>query len=230
MKKVMVKALVVLLTLATPGIAKDDPFSAVTSFDGSVTGIGNNGSLYVQADGEIKEINLAGVIIPGTSLSEDATDYRKKSVEFIKKYILTQQVSVDLPAQKKNAGKAPAGYVRRKSDGILVNFAVVRMGFGHADKNGSYPLKRNLTYAENEARREGLGLWGRSIKEISKTGQKIKKRETNIDSDTVVYLTTADKKYHRDYCSQLQKGRYPVKLEKAKKAGYKPCNICHPPE
>jgi hypothetical protein len=44
-----------------------------------------------------------------------------------------------------------------------------------------------------------------------------------------VYVTRTGKKYHREGCRYLVRGKVPMTLKEAKAKGYAPCKVCHPP-
>jgi micrococcal nuclease len=48
-------------------------------------------------------------------------------------------------------------------------------------------------------------------------------------ADSIVYVTTSGKKYHRETCSSLRRSKLALTLEEAAGAGYEPCNMCKPP-
>jgi competence protein ComEC len=49
-------------------------------------------------------------------------------------------------------------------------------------------------------------------------------------SDVTVYITDSGEKYHVDGCRYLKKSKHGIALADAKKQGYEPCSVCHPPE
>jgi hypothetical protein len=50
------------------------------------------------------------------------------------------------------------------------------------------------------------------------------------DEDVTVYVTKTGKKYHKEGCQHLRRGRIPSKLNTAKTSGYTPCSRCKPPK
>lgn len=48
--------------------------------------------------------------------------------------------------------------------------------------------------------------------------------------EATVYVTRTGKRYHRDGCRYLSHSRMPMSLSDAKKSGYTPCQVCHPPQ
>lgn len=80
----------------------------------------------------------------------------------------------------------------------------------------------------------------REIEEVSRldvvnnitlrSGKKQSGISTGEDQDTVVYITKAGKKYHREYCGSLKKSKIRISLGKAKQMGYTACLNCRPPQ
>ena len=49
-------------------------------------------------------------------------------------------------------------------------------------------------------------------------------------SSVTVYITNTGKRYHKGSCRWLAWSKHAISLSKAKKAGYTPCKVCHPPK
>ncbi|MBW3576767.1 MAG: thermonuclease family protein [Actinobacteria bacterium] len=91
----------------------------------------------VECYGREATAHLAGLVPPGTA------------------------VRVEFDVQQRDRYGRPLGHVRRASDGLLVNLAMVRDGYAQVDT-----VPPNVTYAgelltaQRDAREAGRGLWG----------------------------------------------------------------------
>ena len=54
------------------------------------------------------------------------------------------------------------------------------------------------------------------------------KKDKALEKNPVVFITQADKKFHKEDC-KLLKDKVKIKLSQAKEKGYKPCAVCFPP-
>jgi len=194
---------------------------------GKVIRVLDGKTLLVMLAGKKTKIHLHGVDTPAEVNPSRESFYHKKAVRFLKRFVKGQQIMVDmLDLLPDRRGSHPA-YIYRLSDHLFVNYAIIRLGFAHAHTQTPYKFKRLFQYGEREAREEGVGLWGilpPEKREISSQLQPSGK----LTAEATVYLTIADKKYHRDYCRKLRHSRYPVSLKQAEEAGYTPCELCFP--
>lgn len=93
-----------------------------------------------------------------------------------------------------------------------------------------------LASAQNDARRNNLGLWVDARKVAPwdyRNGQRVETAvpmnvESTRETDTVVYITDTGEKYHKKTCRTCKDSCIPIPLSRAKSA-YGPCGICRPP-
>ncbi|MBN1595166.1 thermonuclease family protein, partial [candidate division FCPU426 bacterium] len=185
-------------------------------------------ALLVALQGREITVQLQGVRTPAEANPLREKEYHQRAIRFLERFALDQEVLLSLkePSAEQKGGRE--AYVYRAADHQLINYAIIRMGFGHAQVQEAYRYKRLFIQGENEAREEGVGLWGMVLPKERRMLPAALPPES-YPASTVVYLTIEDKKYHRDYCRQLQRSRYPMALGKARAAGYKPCALCFPP-
>jgi endonuclease YncB( thermonuclease family) len=172
-------------------------------------------------------VHLEGVTTPAELNPAREAYYHNKAIRFLKRFIQGKQVSVEFVERPVDALGCKAVYLYRVSDNLFVNFSTIHMGFGHARLDAEYEYKRLFRYGERQAREAGVGLWGVAPPE-KRSVPKTELKNGGLSGHAGIYLTGSDKKYHRDYCHQLRESRYPMKLDRARQAGYVACEFCLP--
>ncbi|MCD4812283.1 hypothetical protein K8S19_01105 [bacterium] len=193
----------------------------------SVTGIVSGNQIEIEMENTSQLVQLHGVASPADVNPLREGIFHQSAVTFLEKFIMAQDVRVAFVG-KAEGDAVREGYLYRETDRLFVNYTIIRLGFGHAELSRPYRYQRLFRNGEREARLEGVGLWGMKPPKKRELKGRSGDLQAGLHDDDTVYLTLLDKKYHRDYCTQLRQGRFPVRFYRARQAGYTPCTLCMP--
>ena len=52
--------------------------------------------------------------------------------------------------------------------------------------------------------------------------------QSELTTDTIVYVTDTGEKYHKDDCRYLKESKTSISISEAIRQGYEPCKVCKP--
>jgi endonuclease YncB( thermonuclease family) len=172
---------VLLSVLALLLLASRPPASAWET--GRVVDVADGDTLFVRIGNSVRTVRLIGIDAPEKShprrgrefLADEATQHlatlcRGKIVRLerdredldrhgrLLRYVFLSE-SPETPSPLRRGEPAPGGKLSRPEDEVLVNLEMVRRGYARTIRR--FPFSRAAAFleAEDEARREGRGLW-----------------------------------------------------------------------
>lgn len=190
---------------------QDGPYEVERVVDGD--------TLVINIDGVSEKVRLIGVDTP-ESVHPDSSknvEYGKVASEYTKNTLENKSVTLELDVQERDKYGRLLAYIY--SDGEMFNLKLIREG--HA-KVATFPpnvkYTEDFTAAQEEARKEGIGLWSYV-------------EGTYVAEGYVGNKNT--KKFHENSCSSVtaMKPENIVEFqsrEEAVSGGYEPCGKCNP--
>ena len=153
---------------------------------------------------------LAGV---NASEIKEEEFYSKEAQQFLINLLTNESFWVEEISSLERYGRHLV-CLYRIPDGLFVNLAVVRQGYGKVFMEGN--LKTEMVQVFNDyqelAKQVKKGIWI---------------NEPNGNGKVWVWITKSGKKYHTENC-RYAKNKIKITLEEAKRKGLEPCNTCHP--
>jgi endonuclease YncB( thermonuclease family) len=155
--------------------------------------------------------------------------------------------------QNKDAEGRTLAYVYLK-DGTLLNLELLKQGYAFFRVGEPFRFEAEFRTAERDAMRSTLGIWGngessgRVAKEDfgkksdssqndkskkgaplapSDIGPNIPALSTSSATEPIVFVSSADKLYHKAECETLGKKKSALPLSQARASGYTPCGRCY---
>ncbi len=133
--------------------------------DNMVIRIIDGDTIVVQVKGKPVTIRLIGVDTPETKDPRRPVErFSKEASRFTSSLLKGKRVRLEIqivPTSRDRHGRLLA-YVYRRSDGLLVNKEIIRLGYGHAYTKYPFDPARMEEFraAERESREHERGLWG----------------------------------------------------------------------
>jgi micrococcal nuclease len=207
------QALLCFAVLASHGRSADPSPAAPIA---KVTRVVDGDTLTVLLDGQKVTVRLIGVDTPeSVDPRKPVQRFAHEAAEFLRGLVEGKMVRLAYEpagARLDRYGRTLA-YLRLE-DGTFVNREIIAKGFGFAYTKYPFQHMDDFRTAERRAREMNLGLWGPDPPPAS--------------AETLVYVTTTGKKYHRAGCRALAKSSTGIRLEDV--SGRSPCSICDPPK
>ena len=209
----------------------------------------------IEAEG-VGGVRLIGVNAPGSQSLESNKPLAEDAMKFTAETLLGKEVRIELEPAIAGGGKDEAGntfaYVYTR-DGALFNEEMIRRGdaFAKVDQPSKY-LDR-FRAAEREAMEKSAGVWSPTDKSskgdlVGAAGDKGSHRPTSklpdpltsslppslldprtpgtMATEPIIYVSGADRMYHKQGCEYLGKKGRPMILSEAKASGYVACGRC----
>ncbi|MBI5419262.1 MAG: thermonuclease family protein [Deltaproteobacteria bacterium] len=141
-----------LLLFATPALSEEI---------GRVVEVVDGDTLRVRVGGEDRTVRLIGIDAPERSHPERPREYfGDESAEYLSSLLKGRSVRMETGAEDADAHGRLLRYVFLPSpDGRLVNLDMVRQGYALAMRRFPFSRSAEFLLAEQEANREGKGLW-----------------------------------------------------------------------
>jgi endonuclease YncB( thermonuclease family) len=208
----------------------------VQTLSGLVVSVANGDTFnLLDAEKKLHRIRLEGIDAP-----ESRQEFGAKSTKALADKILAKQVTVEWK-QSDHSGQILGHLI---VDDRWVNQEQIAEGLAWHYKE--FNKSSILAAAEADARQRKLGLWAdkepippwdfRKQFAVLKpppaalaASPSAKSRTAKASAtEVMVYVTTNGRKYHREDCQYLTKGKHAIPLSEAVKR-YEPCSKCHPP-
>jgi micrococcal nuclease len=181
----------------------------------------------------------------------------ERAVSYVEKALLGQEVRLEYDAMvSRTQDSAPTlAYVYTR-DGTLINGEMVRQGLAFLQSGEQFRLANDFRALEREAMQAMRGVWGSSSSESTAasaspaatpsppTSDKPNKLSplppsafganipalsgsTNSSAEQSIWVSPADKLYHKAGCQFLDKKKHLLSLSQAKTEGYTACSRCY---
>jgi micrococcal nuclease len=119
-------------------------------------------TIVVRLDGRQERLRYIGIDTPESVAPDQPVEcFGRAAAEENRRLVEGRTVTLDFDVEERDRFGRLLAYVRRASDGLLVNAELVRRGYAT-----TLTIPPNVRYAgrfaalQREARRAGLGLWG----------------------------------------------------------------------
>jgi micrococcal nuclease len=237
-------------TFPAPETARPQQPGEATADFHAVTKIIRGDTIEVESIGQVR---LIGVETPDGK-SQYAQE-GKNTVAFVQKLLSAQSVRIETDEaysarQNKDAEGRTLGYVYLK-DGTMLNLELLKQGHAFLRVGEPFRMEEDFRAAERGAMRSLQGIWGNGqggdnlAREETKQdsqpdkpkkgaplapsdiGPNIPALATASPSEPMVFISGADKLYHRQECETPGKKKSALPLSQAKAAGHTPCGRCY---
>ncbi len=180
-----------------------------------------DGDTFYLADGrKIRRIGGAGREVEQPN--KPGEHYARESSALLESLILGKEVRLEPGEELKDSYDRLLYYVW-VDDTLLVNLELIEQGCGMAYLSFPNKYEKEFLDAEHEARRAAVGRWA-----CPRSNPVLPSDEVQEGDSVIVYVAKCGKRYHREHCDYLSKGKIPITLTLAKELGYTPCRRCNP--
>ena len=201
-------------------------------------------------------VRMIGIETPdGKSPEQIYAVHGQRALSFVEKVLLGQEVRLEYDGASNKNGSGQAAYVYTR-DGRLINGEMVKQGLALVRTSDQFRLVSDFRAYEREAMQSMRGLWGSSSSGSSSTPASIAASQPPLPADKAkklaplppsalgenipalsgssnaslepsVWVSPADKMYHKSACDFLNKKKHAVPLSQAKSDGYTACSRCY---
>jgi endonuclease YncB( thermonuclease family) len=209
----------------------------------------------IEAEG-LGPIRLIGVNLPGSQSLEGNTLLASEAMKLATETLLGKEIRIELEPAITGGGKDEAGntfaYVYTR-DGALFNEEMIRRGDAFAKVDQPSKFLDRFRAAEREAMEKSAGVWSPADKPgkgalLGSASDKGSRRPTgrlpdpipssippstldprtpgSVVTEPMIFVSSADRMYHKQGCEYLGKKGRPMMLSEAKAAGYVACGRC----
>jgi micrococcal nuclease len=209
----------------------------------------------IEAEG-VGPVRLIGVNTPGSGSLEGNTALASEAMKFTTETLLGKDVRIELEPAITGGGRDEAGntlaYVYTR-DGALFNEEMIRRGDAFAKVDQPSKFLDRFRAAEREAMEKSAGVWSPADKPgkgalLGSASDKASRRPmdrlpdsipssippgtldprtpSSVVTEPMIFVSGADRMYHKQGCEYLGKKGRPMMLSEAKAAGYVACGRC----
>jgi len=202
-------------------------------------------------------VRMLGIESPdGKSPREIYDIHGQRALGFVEKTLVGREVRLDYDSTSgdKDAAGQMLAYVYTR-DGTLVNAEMVRLGLAFVRSAEQFRLANEFRSYERDAMQSMRGVWGpssgspstlasASSSSASSTDEKPKKlaplppsalganipaisAAPNTSLEQSVWVSPADKMYHKSTCDFLNKKKHAIAISEARSEGYTACSRCY---
>lgn len=191
---------------------------------GKITHVSDGDTATILANNKEVIIRLDGIDAPEGNQTKG-----EESTKKLRELIMDKEVAVLYSEQDKYGRTIGRIYVGE----VWVNLEMIKSGYAWHYKQ--YSKDETLAKAEEEARKEKIGIWADTNPMAPWEYRRLTRQRMNPlrhppkPGEIVVYVTRFGDRYHKKNCQHARRRAIAVGLEFAK-ANYEPCSICNPPK